>query len=105
VPSAEELAREVRRLLDGGQAAGAARLVDDRGPCDWPAGPDGTMSLGAEALERYADEVAARDVGAARAVYLRAAAAQRSFAASASSGAEGSARMAEAGRLAARAVS
>ena len=100
---AERLAQDVRRLLDEGQAARAAQLVDELGPCDWPAHPDGTASLGADALERHADELAGRDPAAAHAVYLRAAAAQHSFAAYASSGSEGSARTAEADRLAAKA--
>jgi hypothetical protein len=103
VSAAEQLAREVRRLLDEGQYARVAQLVDELGPCDWPADLDGTASLGAEALERHADELAGRDPAAARAACLRAAAAQRSFAAYASSGSEGSARMAEPARLEAKA--
>jgi len=99
----EQAARDLRELLDSGQLAEAAQLVDVFGPCDWPASADGTTSLSALVLERYADDLWRRDTPAARAAYLRAAAAQRSFAAYASSGGEGSARMAEAGRLAAKA--
>ena len=99
----EQAARDLRELLDDGNVAEAAQLVDLFGPCDWPAGTDGTTSLSAAVLERYADGLAGRDRPAASAAYLRAADAQRSFAAFASSGGEGTARMAEADRLAAKA--
>jgi hypothetical protein len=99
----EQAARDLRELLDSGQLAEAAQLVDVFGPCDWPAGADGTTSLSAAVLEQYGDSIRGRDSVAASAAYLRAAAAQRSFAAFASSGGEGTARMAEADRLTAMA--
>jgi hypothetical protein len=99
----EQAARDLRELLDSGQVAEAAQLVDVFGPCDWPASADGTTSLSAVALERYADELAGRYPDAARAAYLRAAGAQRSYAAFATSGGEGIARMTEAERLTAKA--
>jgi hypothetical protein len=95
----EQAARDLRELLDSGQVAEAAQLIDVFGPCDWPASADNTTSLSAVVLERYADELSGRDRAAASAAYLRAAAAQRSFAAFATSGGEGTARMAEASRL------
>jgi len=99
----EQAARDLRELLDSGQVTEAAQLVDVFGPCDWPASADGTTSLSAVVLERYADSLSGRDRPTAAAAYLRAAQAQRSFAAFASSGGEGSARMSEADRLTAKA--
>ena len=50
-------------------------------------------------LEAYGDQLAATDRAAADAAYRNAAAGQRSFAAAATSGGEGLARMAEADRM------
>ena len=56
-------------------------------------GPDLTTSLGAAVLEAYGDQLAATDREAADAAYRNAAGEQRSFAAAATSGGEGLARM------------
>ena len=95
----EQAALDLSRLLEAGLLAEAAQLVDLFGPYDADAGPDATTSLGAAALEAYADELARTDRTAARTAYRRAASAQRSYAAFATSGGEGAARMAEADRL------
>ncbi len=94
---------DLRRWHEEGRAAEAAQLVDLFGPYDVDAGADATVSLGAAVLEAYADELSGIDPRAARAAYLRAADAQRSYAAFATSGGEGIARMAEADRLTAKA--
>ncbi|HEX4090193.1 MAG TPA: hypothetical protein VHZ33_15890 [Trebonia sp.] len=99
-----QAAQDLRVLRDEGRLAEAAQLIDLFGPCDWPAEGDQDTSVSAMILERYADDLAGRDRAAARAAYLRAAGAQRSFAAFASAGGEGIARMAEADRLTARAA-
>jgi hypothetical protein len=57
------------------------------------------------ALATYANQLAGIDRDAARAAYHRAANAQRSYAAFATSGGEGTARMTEAERLIAKAAS
>jgi hypothetical protein len=103
--SPEQAAQDLRGLRDDGRLAEAAQLIELFGPCDWPAESNPDSSLSAMILERYADGLAQRDPAASRAAYLSAAGAQRSFAAYASSGGEGSARMMEADRLTARARS
>jgi hypothetical protein len=95
----ELAARDLRRFREAGRLVEAAQLVDLFGPYDVDANRSGTTSLGAAVLEEYADQMAQLDRRAARAAYERAAAEQRSFAAYATSGGEGAARMAEAERL------
>jgi hypothetical protein len=73
--------------------------VDRLGPYGVADGDDATLSLGAAVLEAYADQLARADPGAADALYRRAAEEQRSFAAAATSGGEGIARMADADRI------
>lgn len=96
-PTAVEQA--VRALRTAGRLADAAELVDQLGPYGVADGADATMSLGAAVLEAYADQLAAADPHGADAVYRRAAGEQRSFAAAATSGGEGIARMADADRI------
>jgi hypothetical protein len=91
--------RAVRALLGRGRLADAAGLVDQLGPYGVADGDDATLSLGAAVLEAYGDQLAGADPGTAAAVYRRAAEDQRSFAAGATSGGEGIARMAEADRI------
>jgi hypothetical protein len=91
--------RAVRELRAAGQLATAARMVGQLGPYGVAEGPDGTTSLGAAVLEALGDQLAAADPAAADAAYRDAAADQRSFAAAATSGGEGWARMAEADRI------
>jgi len=100
----EQAARDLRQLYEAGMLAEAAQLVDLFGPYDVDVGPDATVSLGAMVLAAYADQLAGIDADAAGAAYRRAANAQRSYAAFATSGGEGTARMAEAERLAAKAA-
>jgi hypothetical protein len=89
----------VRAWRDAGRLAEAAALAGRLGPYGAADGPDGTVALGAAVLEAYGDQLAAAGDHGADAVYQQAAAAQRSFAAAATAGAEGLARMAEAGRI------
>jgi hypothetical protein len=103
--SPAEAAAHLQGLLDQGRVAEAAHLVGQFGLCDWPVRGDQDSSVSAVVLERYADGLAGHDQAAARAAYLRAAGAQRSFAAFASAGGEGIARMLEADRLDAKAQS
>jgi hypothetical protein len=91
--------RAVRDLRAAGQLAEAVRLVGQLGPYGVADRPDATISLGAAVLEAYGDQLAAADRAAADAAYQNVAAEQRSFAAAATSGGEGLARMAEAGRI------
>jgi hypothetical protein len=91
--------RAVRELRAAGQLGEAIRLVGQLGPYGIADGPDATTSLGAAVLEAYGDQLAATDRAAADAAYRDAAAEQRSFAAAATSGGEGVARMAEADRI------
>src|SRR5258708_1925424 len=95
-PAAEQAAGELRTA---GQLAEAAGMAGQLGPYGVADGPDGTTSLGAAVLEAYGDQLAATDPAAADAAYRDAAAEQRSFAAAATSGGEGFARMAEADRI------
>ena len=89
----------VRALRAEGRLAEAAELVDRLGPYGVADGDDATLSLGAAILEAYADQFAQADPGVADALYRRAAGEQRSFAAAATSGGEGIARMADAARI------
>jgi hypothetical protein len=91
--------RAVRDLRAAGRLAEAVRLVSQLGTYGVADGPDATTSLGAAVLEAYGDQLAATDPAAADAAYRNAAAEQRSFAAAATSGGEGIARMAEADRI------
>ncbi len=100
-----QAAYDLRNWYESGRIVESAQLVTLFGPYDWHASTDGTTSLGAAVLEAYADRLAEIDIPAARVAYLRAAEAQRSYAASATSGGEGSARMAEAERLTVKANS
>jgi hypothetical protein len=101
--SPEQAASDLLAWYESGRVIEGAQLVELFGPYDWNATADATTSLGAAVLEGYADQLSGFDPAAARAAYLRAAAAQRSYAAYATSGGEGTARMAEADRLAAKA--
>ena len=87
------------RPLAAGPGDQARPAVGRLGPYGIADGPDATTSLGAAVLEAYGDQLAATDRAAADAAYQDAAAEQRSFAAAATSGGEGLARMAEAGRI------
>ena len=89
----------VRELRAAGRLPEAVLLVGQLGPYGVADGPDGTTSLGAAVLEAHGDQLAGTDPAAADAAYREAAADQRSFAAAATSGGEGAARMAEAGRI------
>jgi hypothetical protein len=92
--------RAVRELRAAGRLAGAAGMTGELGAYGVPDGPDGTRSLGAAVLEAYGDQLAAAgDLAAADNAWLDAAADQRSFAAAATSGGEGIARMGEADRI------
>ena len=92
--------RAVRVLRAANRLADAAGMIGELGPYGVPDGPDGTTSLGAAVLEAYGDQLAAAGVlAAAETAWLDAAADQRSFAAAATSGGEGIARMAEADRI------
>jgi hypothetical protein len=97
--SPEQAERMVRELLAAGRLAEAARLTDHLGQYGVPEDFTATASLGAAVLEAYGDQLAATDPEAADAAYLRAAQDQRSFAAGATSGGEGIARMMEADRI------
>jgi hypothetical protein len=99
ITSSAAAERAVRDLRAAGQLAEAVRLVGQLGPYGVADGPDATTSLGAAVLEAYGDQLAATDRAAADAAYRDAAAEQRSFAAAATSGGEGVARMAEADRI------
>jgi hypothetical protein len=93
----------VRELREAGRLADAAAMIANLGPYGVGDGPDGTTSLGAAVLEAYGDQLAAAgDRAAADTAWRDAAADQRSFAAAATSGGEGIARMAEADRIDAR---
>ena len=98
-PAAGSPEQAVRALRADGRLADAADLVDQLGPYGVADGIDATQSLGAAVLEAFGDQLAVTDPGFADAVYRRAAEDQRSFAAAATSGGEGIARMAEAGRI------
>ena len=89
----------MRELRAAGRLAEAVRLAGRLGPYGVADGPDATTSLGAAVLEAYGDQLAATDPAAAADAYREAAAQQRSFAAAATSGGEGIARMSEAGRI------
>jgi hypothetical protein len=89
----------VRALRAAGRLAAAAELVDQLGPYGVADSDDATLSLGAAVLEAYADQLAPADPRPAAAVYRRAAGEQRSFAAAATSGGKGIARMADADRI------
>jgi hypothetical protein len=88
-----EAERTVRELRAAGRLAEAARLVDQLGPYGVGDGPAMTTSLGAAVLEALGDQLAATDPAAADAAYRDAAGDQRGFAAGATSGGEGLARM------------
>jgi hypothetical protein len=103
--STEQGASDLRDWYRSGRVIEGAQIVDLFGPYDTDVDNDGTTSLGAAVLESYADRLFEADHAAARAAYLRAAEAQRSYAAYATSGGEGIARMAEADRLTAKANS
>jgi hypothetical protein len=97
------LAADARAWWQQGKLAEAAQLAEVFGPFDDDSDGTATVSLSAAILEAYGDSLAASSGAAARAAYQRAAAAQRAYAAFATSGSEGSARMSEAGRLDAKA--
>ncbi len=98
----DEAERVVRALYLTGRLAEASELADQLGPYGVADGPDGTVSLGAAVLDAYAGQLASSDPQAADAAYLRAAQLQRSFAAAATSGGEGTARMMRADRFEAK---
>jgi len=90
----------VRDMRAAGRLAEAAALAGQLGPYGVAEGPDNTTSLGAAVLEAYGDELAAAgDAAAADAAWRDAADDQRGFAAAATSGSEGLARMAKANRI------
>ena len=91
--------RAIRELRIAGDLGEAVRLIGQLGAYGVAEGPDGTTSLGAAVLEAYGDQLADVDPAAADAAWRDAAADQRSFAAAATSGGEGLARMAEADRI------
>jgi hypothetical protein len=97
--SPEQAERMVRELRASGRLAEAARLTEFLGPYGVAEDFTATASLGAAVLEAYGDQLAATDPEAADAAYQRAAEDQRSFAAAATSGGEGTARMLEADRI------
>jgi hypothetical protein len=106
-PAAAE--RAIRELRAAGRLAEAAALIGQLGPYGAADGPDATVSLGAAVLEARGDELAGAGAGAgagdpeaAGLAYRDAAADQRAFAAGATSGAEGLARVAEADRIEAK---
>lgn len=99
-PSDPAVAEQAMRALRAaGRLAEAVELVDQLGPYGVADGDDATLSLGAAVLEAFADQLAPADPGAADALYRRAAGEQRSFAAAATSGGEGIARMTDADRI------
>lgn len=95
----EQAERAIRALRAAGRLAEAARLTGRLGPYGAAEDATATASLGAAVLEAYGDQLAATDPAAADAAYRQAADDQRMFAASATSGGEGTARMMEADRL------
>ena len=98
-PAAGSPDHAVRALRADGRLADAAELVGQLGPYGVADGNDAKVSLGAAVLEAYGDQLAATDPGDAAAAYRRAAEDQRSFAAAATAGGEGIARMAAADRI------
>jgi hypothetical protein len=95
--AAEDVVRALRAAGRLAEAAGMAGRLGMYGVAD---GPDGTTALGAAVLEAYGDQLAAAsDLAAAGNAWRDAAADQRSFAAAATSGGEGMARMGEADRI------
>jgi hypothetical protein len=94
--------RAIRELRSAGRLAEATVMIAQLGPYGAADGPDATVSLGAAVLEAYADQLAGHDPAAADRAYQDAAADQRSFASSATSGGEGLARIAEAARIEAK---
>jgi hypothetical protein len=99
VERVEQAERVVRGLRAAGRLAEAARLIGDLGPYGVAEDGAATVSLGAAVLEAYGDQLGATDREAADAAFRRAAEDQRSFAAAATSGGEGTARMMEAARI------
>lgn len=97
-----QVAAEIRLLREGGRLAEAAALADDLGPYG-VADDDFDTSLGAAVVAAHADQLVSTDREAAREEYRRAAGLQRAFAAAATSGGEGTARMFVAADLDARA--
>src|SRR5947207_1462645 len=88
-----------------GRLAEAVQLADESGPFNVGVDGDPDFSLEAAILEAWGDQLMASDPVTARAVYLRAAGAQRAHAAVATAGGEGLARVAEAKRIEAKAIS
>jgi hypothetical protein len=101
--SVEEVARQIRELRSAGRLADAVALVDGLGQYGVNDEQDFDTSLGASVCAAYAQQLTASDPAGARAAYLRAAELQRAFAASATAGGEGLARMAVADTYEARA--
>ncbi len=91
--SAELAEQAIRALRAAGRLPEAAQLVDQLGPYDVAEDNTATIALGAAVLSDYGDHLATTDPAAADDAYSRAAQAQRLFAAAATSGAEGIARM------------
>lgn len=91
-------------MWHAGRLAEAAQLVDECGPFNVGVDGDPDFSLEAAILEARGDQLMASDPVAARAVYLRAAGAQYAHAAGATAGGEGLARIAEAERIKAKAI-
>jgi hypothetical protein len=94
--------RDIRGLRAAGRLAEAVALIGLLGPWGAADGPDATLSLGAAVLEALGDQLACSEPVAADRAYRDAAADQRAFAGSATSGGEGLARIAEADRIEAK---
>jgi len=91
--SAKLTEQAIRALRAAGRLQEAAQLVDQLGPYDVAEDNTATIALGAAVLNDYGDQLAATDPAAADDAYRQAAQAQRLFAAAATSGGEGIARM------------
>jgi hypothetical protein len=89
----------IRALRAAGTLADAAQLANSSARTASPTPTTPCCRWGAAVLEAYADQLTRADPRAADAVYRRAAGEQRSFAAAATSGGEGIARMADADRI------
>jgi hypothetical protein len=91
-------------LWRAGRLAEAVRVIEESGPVSAAVDGDPDLSLEAAILEAWGDQLMASDPARARAAYLRAAGAQQGHAAGATAGGEGLARIAEAERIKAKAL-
>jgi hypothetical protein len=90
----DEVAHQVRELRRAGRLADAVALIEGLGPYGVNDDDDWDTTLGASVLAAYAEQLAGSDPAGAQAAYRRAAELQRAFAAGATAGGEGLARMA-----------